>query len=104
MIFIGGYGYETSSLYGPVEERPCLNCNGVHFFILLKVRRWITLFFIPIIPVKTVYRLQCENCKAVYDITEDLELLKKKADLNNNVASGAIDRETYDKEWRRLNL
>lgn len=103
MIFIGGYGYETSSVYGPVEERTCLNCNGVHFFLLLKIRKWITLFFIPIIPVKTAYRLQCQNCGAVYEITEDLERLKRKADLNNKVASGEIDKETFDKEWKQIN-
>lgn len=46
----------------------CRNEGGERSYLLLEARRWFTLFFIPVIPLKVLGELvQCSSCGAQYD-------------------------------------
>ena len=46
----------------------CRNEGGERNYLLLEARRWFTLFFIPVIPLKVLGELvQCSSCGVQYD-------------------------------------
>lgn len=46
----------------------CRNEGGERIYLLLEARRWFTLFFIPLIPLKVLGKLvQCSSCGVRYD-------------------------------------
>lgn len=46
----------------------CRNERGDRAYLLLEARRWFTLFFIPVIPLKVLGELvQCSSCGVQYD-------------------------------------
>lgn len=40
----------------------CGNCNNVHPFVVMKISKWFTLFFIPIFPYDVKYFEMCPVC------------------------------------------
>lgn len=70
-MIIWGWGKITRSLKGQVFEKICGHCNTVSVWRLCVKREWFTLFFIPIIPYKTTYCIECPNCKSYIELTKD---------------------------------
>lgn len=78
MFIIFGWGFVTKSQKGffPIG---CSKCKV--FLQVVKVTKWFTLFFIPVIPYSRELFLYCEKCDSFYGpFTED-ELLRMKLDL-----------------------
>jgi hypothetical protein len=61
MIFFG-WGRRTYHHAGPVLYQRCSNCKNANWFYLVVVRRWFTLFFIPLIPYERKHMLLCPVC------------------------------------------
>lgn len=62
MIFIFGFGHQTESDRGINEEMFCPGCNKNTQTSFRIIRKWITFFFLPVIPYsKKEYRV-CKNC------------------------------------------
>jgi hypothetical protein len=62
MIFIIGFGHEKIKDIGPLKERKWERCNNLKFWMLQKRQLWVTLFFLPIFPSYTEYRMSCTIC------------------------------------------
>jgi len=62
MIFIFGMGYRTKTDKGIREEMYCPSCRENTRTGIFTERKWITFFFLPVIPYsKTEIRI-CERC------------------------------------------
>ncbi len=62
MFFIFGFGRQKRKDYGQVQAQVCPNCHNNSFGHLSKITKWFTLFFIPLIPYKTIYLKYCPIC------------------------------------------
>lgn len=90
MIFLFGFGHRTHTDFGPLEEEVCGHCREPHFRILSKIRYWITFFFIPTIPYKTIWVSRCTYCSGEIELKEfELDPLKEKS----SVLQKAIDED-----------
>lgn len=61
MFFIFGYGPRTKDL-GLDEFRTCKHCNNHTQWRRTEVTNWVTLFFIPVLPLGRKTLLQCPIC------------------------------------------
>lgn len=62
MIFIAGAGPDKPEKYITLKPRHCNHCNNDTFWILEKTKYFVTLFFLPVFPMKTEYRFYCPIC------------------------------------------
>lgn len=69
MFFIFGLSTKLHRLGAPILT--CRNCgNTVAQVMSRRVTRF-TLFFIPLIPIRTRYVMQCTACGATYEVSRD---------------------------------
>jgi hypothetical protein len=61
-VVIFGWGRRTFHHAGPVLYQWCRNCSNSNWFYLVQVRRWLTLFFIPVVPYERQHMLICPVC------------------------------------------
>ena len=50
-------------LLGNTITYTCGHCNNINPFLVVRVRRWFTLFWIPIFPISSKYFVLCPTCK-----------------------------------------
>jgi hypothetical protein len=62
-FFIIGFGRRTVDYLGPAGNRVCPNCGNRADWSTVRVRSWLTLFFIPVFPYKTETVSLCPICK-----------------------------------------
>lgn len=62
MFIIFGWGRRTISVLGFTAANLYANCRNTSPWKVIKVRRWFTLFFIPIIPYESRYVAMCPVC------------------------------------------
>ncbi len=62
MIFIAGAGPGKVEKYVTRKTVHCFHCNNDTPWILEKTKYYVSLFFIPVVPVKTQYRFYCPIC------------------------------------------
>ena len=61
-VIIVGWGHRKEKVLGPADKFPCPRCRHEDFFELVKFADYATLFFVPVIPYKTIYGLRCPVC------------------------------------------
>lgn len=61
-FFIIGFGKQTIDDLGTAGVRRCPNCGNTREWRNLRVRSWVTLFFIPVIPYSTRTVTRCPIC------------------------------------------
>lgn len=91
-MIIYGWGRRTTKDEGPSRTYTCSNCRNVNRFKLLTVRKWFTLFFIPLIPYETKHLEVCPICRAGRAIAvAEMQALKQEA-MNDQayITGGAI--------------
>ncbi|MFC8614990.1 zinc-ribbon domain-containing protein [Micromonospora purpureochromogenes] len=69
MFFI--FGLRTSVNRSGVVTAVCRNCGNRAAQVISRRSTKFTLFFIPLIPVRTRYVQQCSFCGAEYGISKD---------------------------------
>ncbi len=81
MIFIAGAQPKTERYRSP-ETKYCFRCRNESRWILQRTRYFITLFFLPVAPVKTEYSYYCPICQNGETITKEQfdDLLRKGAE------------------------
>jgi hypothetical protein len=62
MFIIFGWGRRTIRTLGNAASRLCPNCHNESQWVVVQVRRWFTLFFIPVIPYQTMHLALCPVC------------------------------------------
>ena len=87
---------------GVVFKRMCDHCHNEEYWVLTRITRWFTLFFIPVLPLESKYFLSCPICKYGFDLKgEQLKKIKPLAELNQLLVDGKITEPEYH---TRLNL
>ena len=82
------YGYRRKGKsHGECVGALCGNCHNRVIMHLFVFRTWITLFFIPIIPVRQTRALVCPQC------SNQLKLNRKFVDASNDMVS-------ITRQWR----
>jgi ribosomal protein S27E len=64
-----GFGKQTRKDFGAVAKVTCPRCSNELFYHLIHTRIWFTYFFIPVLPYRSQYNLECPVCSheiAVY--------------------------------------
>ncbi|RLP94944.1 zinc-ribbon domain-containing protein [Micromonospora sp. CV4] len=67
MFFI--FGLRTKIDRSGVAQQVCRNCGNHAAQVITRRSTRFTLFFIPIIPIRTRYAQQCTFCGAQYEIS-----------------------------------
>jgi uncharacterized tellurite resistance protein B-like protein len=88
MIFFGTRGL---TLTGESGEFFCPSCNNNHHYKRRKVRRFFTLYFVPLIPLDLLGEyIECQTCKNTYN--DSVFEFKARADA---------ERQDFESEYER---
>jgi hypothetical protein len=99
-VIIFGWGRRTFHHAGPVLYQWCRNCSNSNWFYLVAVRRWLTLFFIPVIPYERRHALICPVCNRGRDLSgAELQWAKSLNQLALQYTNKTISGDEY---MRRL--
>lgn len=71
MLFLIGYGHRTKKSFGYEKGKYCHQCYRDEDANIQRVTTWVTLFFIPCIPVDREYYLVCQGCGKSTQITKN---------------------------------
>ena len=62
------YGWRTMESHAEYGQCHCLICRGPRQYTLIKLNRYFTLYFIPIIPLGTVAQaVECHSCRRQFE-------------------------------------
>jgi hypothetical protein len=103
-FIIVGWPRRTKS-YGPTYPRFCDYCNNNVYFELIKTRRWITIFWIPIIPISRAnYYLVCEVCQSYGELEsdDDVRHFKSLVDITEQYQMGNLSDIEYEEKIRDI--
>lgn len=83
---------------GPAYLEQCSHCNNQTYFHLVKERRWLSLFFIPVLPLnKSRHYLQCCVCAVGAELTKNQAThAKELVTATRRVARGEITKSQYE--------
>jgi len=96
MFVIFGWGFTTTHVFGAVLPLLCPNCHNEQFWVLKRIRRWFTLFFIPIFPYESTHALMCPICGVGRELSGvELKRAKLFAETNAAYQSGTLREEEY---------
>lgn len=89
-MIIWGFGKVTKNKKGGVLEKTCEYCNTTSLWRLSKNTTWFTLYFIPIIPYRVTYCVECPRCGSYIEVTREKfdtihEEIKHKRSLGYDV-------------------
>jgi endogenous inhibitor of DNA gyrase (YacG/DUF329 family) len=74
MIWIIGFGKETHEDLGPVLRVQCPRCHNIVDYHLIQSKTWFSLFFIPLLPYRTDYRLICPICSKAVELSRESQV------------------------------
>ncbi len=69
-MVIFGFGKKKVTDFGAVAQIRCLRCSNQVQYHLLHARTCLTYFFIPIIPYRSRYILQCLICGYAFELNK----------------------------------
>jgi len=96
VFVIFGWGFTTTHVFGVVLPVRCPNCHNEQFWVLRRIRRWFTLFFIPVFPYESTHALMCPICGAGRELHgTELKRAKMYAEANTAFESGTLDQADY---------
>lgn len=70
-IFIVGLSGGKPKDYGPVVLTTCPNCRNETTFHYVKVRKSVSVYFVPVVPYSTKHYLQCPVCSRGMELTRE---------------------------------
>jgi len=92
MFIIFGWGRRTIRALGFTGARLCANCRNTSQWKVIKVTRWFTLFFIPVIPYESRYVAMCPVCSRGIQVD---------AQTAQNLAAGGAGVAVPTDGWRQ---
>jgi hypothetical protein len=83
---------------GAAYPANCPHCHNSSYWRLLKTRRWISFFFIPMIPLgRASYHLYCPVCEVNIDVTRsDASVLKDLKSSTDEFRKGKLSENEYE--------
>lgn len=104
MFFIAGYHPVTKDL-GPTVERRCPHCHNQRYWLLQRRRYYISLFFIPLIPLRTRYGEYCPICGYEEPLRpEQAQRRQQEAELNRRAVQENWSETRYAQARRQAGL
>lgn len=89
-----GFGKKTVKDLGETgEQQQCFSCANMVFYHLILVRTWFTYFFIPIIPYRNQYFVECPACLHGMEISGSEVKAAKLGELRIYVQDSATNDE-----------
>jgi hypothetical protein len=90
LLGIGKLTYKDLGSTGTEQE--CIWCSNKVFYHLILVRTWLTYFFIPVLPYRKQYRMECPVCATGFFIYgSEIESAKLGELKLNSSATGQTD-------------
>lgn len=90
---------------GAAYPAVCSACDQDTYYHLVKSRRWLTLWFLPVLPLgAATWSLVCAHCERtmVIEGSEELQNAKRAADITSQHTDYVLDSEEYWPEIERL--
>ena len=85
MLFLIGTK-DSNIKNGKIENEKCLKCNSKNLLYFSIFRRYVHITLIPIFPVGKLVKIECDNCKELFDY-EDLSLSAQEKLRNEKLES-----------------
>lgn len=107
-FIIVGWPTRTKQL-GTVAPGGCPHCENQSTWSLVKQRRWLTVFWLPVLPLSFAsHVLVCDTCGTTIDIDgETVREAKGLIEETQDVAVGELDDATYNEHvadfWTDVN-
>jgi hypothetical protein len=77
-----GFGKKTVKDLGETgQQQRCFSCSQLVFYHLVMVRTWLTYFFIPIVPYRNQYFVECPACAQGIEISDSEVKAAKRGEL-----------------------
>lgn len=96
MFVIFGWGFATTHVFGAVLPVDCPNCHNEEFWVLKRVRRWFTLFFVPVFPYESTHAVMCPICGVGSEVSgSELKRAKLYAETNAAFQAGSLSDDAY---------
>lgn len=84
--------------YGRAYPVQCSHCNNECYYKPIKIRRWFHIFWIPLIPTKTNFRLECPVCRMGYNLSDEgFSVAKDMAEVTRRNFDGEMTTEEYER-------
>ena len=81
-LVIIGFGKVTTRDLGEIGQgQQCVRCSASVSYRLLLVRTWFTYFFVPVIPYRREYRVECPACAGGIEIRGEEVQAAKRSEL-----------------------
>lgn len=96
---------ERMKEYGPAYPSVCPNCNNEECFSLVKLRRWLSLYFIPVLPLgRATYYLACGTCGIGVELETktQVKLAKDLVEPTERFLMGDMSEAEYERELATL--
>lgn len=104
MFILFGWGKRTIKELGSTEKHRCGHCGNIREWTYKKYTTWFTLFFIPVIPYKSVYVKECPICHGALIIgKEDINSGEEIRTHENKPSDGLTDvQRNYLREMNEM--
>jgi hypothetical protein len=105
MFILFGLDKQTRHDYGPTVPVVCPRCHNPTHLRLVEIKKWFTLFFVPLFPCEWTYRLECEICSRGVELNdEQFERAKRVCRAARAWREQRISEEKYNAILKRSRL
>jgi hypothetical protein len=105
MFIIFGWNHCTNNDYGPTILTRCPRCNNESHWYLLHRRKWLTLFFIPVLPYQSKHLLLCKVCSSGIELRgEQIERALRLNQLTRSFLDKKISERDYARQTSHIKL
>jgi uncharacterized protein YbaR (Trm112 family) len=102
-VIIFGYRGGKRKDLGEALPMRCPRCNNSTFYRSMTVTSWLSLFFIPVIPLKRRDYLVCPVCTRALELRKDQrEMAARLVELTTRYRAGEIADADYQAQLRAL--
>jgi hypothetical protein len=104
MLFMG-WSKTTTKRFGPTVAVNCPNCRNEMWMHLYRHRKWLTLFFIPLIPYRSEHFLLCSVCSHGVPLTgHRIRQAKQLNEWTQSYLKDVIDAPAYRCKVEKIRL
>src|SRR2546427_3624280 len=102
-FIIFGWGNGRKKDLGAAIPFNCPNCKNAVMLHYFTVTNWFSLFFIPLIPLRTRHLMVCPICtRAIKIEREHVPLAKQLVASSAALSAGSMDEQEYEREVQRF--
>jgi len=105
MFVLFGFDHQIRRDHGPAIPIVCPNCHNATHLRLIEIKKWFTLFMIPIFPYDSDYLLVCDVCSRGIELDdEQFERAQRVCRAARAYREERISKERFEKILDRSRL